>query len=183
MATNDTKTKRAANYTEDEKVYILEQIRDRKHIIETRRKDYKSNLKKVDMWKEITVNFNEEFPTRPRTTDQLKMFWNRAKVSATKESAAARKSLRKTGGGPSDAPQLSAGSSIAMEIIGDAADPLPNAFDSDATVDHVLPQQLQQPVSKMNKPEQTESNINAPGKKLKIVNICHLIRLHCGHFQ
>lgn len=136
MAQKDKSSKcRSPNYSDEEKVFLLERIRNIKHVIETRRKDYKSNAQKVAAWNEIAEQRNSHFPDCKRTVEQLKMFWNRTKVNAIKESSAAKKSVKKTGGGPSDAPKMSVGTDIVMEIVGDSADPMHNNFDDDADDD------------------------------------------------
>ena len=119
-------------FSKEERIFMLERIVDSKDSIETESKSYKATERKREAWNKVTSDFNEKYPERKRTEEQIKDFWRRAKVSAKKEKAQNTRSKAKTGGGP-PSKEISEESELVLMAIGTFNDPIKSMFDDDAS--------------------------------------------------
>ena len=125
---------RSKNFAKEHKSFLIERIHQKKDIIENQNKTPKTVKERSEEWTLITEEFNLRFPSAIRTKCQLVNFWKRCKISAKKEASQAKKSVKKTGGGP-PGKSVGAESSMVLDSIGKDADPLTNSFDDDASIE------------------------------------------------
>ena len=76
--------KRAKNWDEEEKEYLLDLIRDKINLIEDKRVDSETNQRKAAAWQKVHRFFTEIYSEVPRTPNQLKKQWKHMKTSARK---------------------------------------------------------------------------------------------------
>ena len=96
--------KRAKNWDEEEKEYLLDLIRDRVKFIEDKRTDGETNRKKTAAWQEVHRSFTEMYGKVPRTLKQLKDQWKHMKISAKKNFSHCQKKGAEAGEPPPRAP-------------------------------------------------------------------------------
>ena len=128
-AENKTRSK---NFSKAEKAFLIQLITDKGDVIEGPSKDFEASQRRIAAWKETTQHFADKFPNQSRTESQLRDLWRRSKIAAKSESAARKKSMRKTGGGPAETSmELTPESEAIIAVIGECA-PLDNSVDDDA---------------------------------------------------
>ncbi|XP_063904544.1 uncharacterized protein LOC135142113 [Zophobas morio] len=99
---NNTKRQRGANFTADEKTFVLTLISEQRHIIENKKTDAVTNKEKQRCWEELTNKFNSCSPSGAmRSVTSLQKFYTNKKKEVRKEVADKKVFMRKTGGGPS----------------------------------------------------------------------------------
>ena len=133
MVKTDKTKQRGHNFSQEERRYLVERVKEQEDIIECPFKSYKANVAKNEAWKNITYDFCAKFPDRVRSMDQLKDLWKRAKTSAKHEAAAMKQSARKTGGGPPESQsKLSDEAEQVLGALSGKHNAMDNSFDDDA---------------------------------------------------
>ena len=74
--------KRTRNWDEAEKEYLMDIIRDKIRLIESKRSDAETNRRKAAAWQEVHRSFTEIYGEATRTLKQLKEQWKTMKISA-----------------------------------------------------------------------------------------------------
>jgi hypothetical protein len=64
------KTKRAENFTADQKMGLIEGVRLREIVVESKRADATMTKKKQQAWVEISTEMAANFPERPKSEPQ-----------------------------------------------------------------------------------------------------------------
>ncbi len=84
MATPE-KHKRTENFVSEERAFLIEAIRERKHV-EMSKNDANAVKRKNQTWQDVCEKVGATFPARPkRPLKPLKDFWRRAKIKAKNE--------------------------------------------------------------------------------------------------
>ncbi|XP_063054047.1 uncharacterized protein LOC134448290 isoform X1 [Engraulis encrasicolus] len=107
---------RKPNWSEDEKVILLEEYNKRKHVIKSRFNPQITATKKLQNWEEITALINSRSMVK-RTVGEVQKKYENLAVQARKEMSAHRKETMKTGGGGPAKP-LSDEAEMVREIMG-----------------------------------------------------------------
>ncbi|CAG9763448.1 unnamed protein product [Ceutorhynchus assimilis] len=98
--------KRAPNYANNEKEYLLNLIEKYKNIIENKKTDGVSVKEKKETWEKICQEFNSASPSlHYRPMESLKKTYEKMKEEIRKKTAELKKELYKTGGGPGPCPE------------------------------------------------------------------------------
>lgn len=125
------KRKRAQNWTEAEKDFLVETIREKVDIIEEKKCDTHSAKRKAAAWKVVFTAFGAKYGNS-RSLQQLKDQWHRIKVNAKKDISAYKKAqFKDTGGGPPPPPPKAL-SEVVQQMIPAEFEELVNPFDDDA---------------------------------------------------
>lgn len=90
-------------FSEEERCFLANLVGENVEI-ESKRTDAISVVNKLKKWKEITEKFNASGNVVKRTTQQLRTCWKNMKIKAKKHINSERRSLVKTGGGPTELP-------------------------------------------------------------------------------
>ncbi|TGZ51581.1 Uncharacterized protein DBV15_11923, partial [Temnothorax longispinosus] len=123
-------TIRAKNFTNEEKIDLLDKIFVYRHIIENKHSDITSISKKDEAWANITREYNENRAII-RTEKNLRSCWDNIKRDTRKYCAALKRESYKTGGGTVNVKKDEM-FELAQEIMGETAvHGLNNPFDSD----------------------------------------------------
>lgn len=120
---------RSKNFTEGEKLILINLIKDRGFldIIQSKKNDSTTLSKKESTWKSIELCFNAQSAIQ-RTLKQLQTLWRDMKARAKQDYTLLKKERMKTGGGTCD---------VTLDVV------------SQAMID-VLPQCLLEPISGVN---------------------------------
>ncbi|XP_046968052.1 uncharacterized protein LOC124541219 isoform X2 [Vanessa cardui] len=155
------KRQRSENWVEEDKIILIDLVKERVREIENKNTDTNSNAKKVVAWNDLKESFNCMCQGAPRTVNQLKAQWGLMKIKEKKRKAEQRKELFKTGGGPppvKEVPTEDIGSWLPNEFVVDS-----NEFDSDNVNQHML---LPTPSSANS----NDMDMNDFGKENKTIN-------------
>ncbi|XP_039303469.1 myb/SANT-like DNA-binding domain-containing protein 3 [Solenopsis invicta] len=126
--------KRAQNFSEAEKICLINLIQQYKDVLENKKSDAVTSKDKDKCWKVIEHLFNSRSSGEFRNSEVLKSCWDNLKKK-TKFFADEKMQIYKTGGGP----YVSKSDVIlerAREIIKPSVDGLTNNFDSDDITDN-----------------------------------------------
>ncbi|KAK4882488.1 hypothetical protein RN001_005807 [Aquatica leii] len=96
--TNNNKLDRSSNWSEEEKLLLVNLITPHKKKLENKQKLLSTNKQKEECWKKISDSFAPEGYSR--TVARLKEQWRRIKMQSKKNFATDRKNLKLTGSGP-----------------------------------------------------------------------------------
>lgn len=130
MAASTAKASRCDNFSEPEKLFLAELLKEYP-VIEDKGYDSGTIARKKRAWIEILHKFHAEFSSTPkRALEQLKGCWRRIKIKTKKEHDGHRQAIRKTGGGEKP-PSPSQLSKLAADVIDASLEPLENPFDDD----------------------------------------------------
>lgn len=127
--------KRAQNFSEAEKICLINLIQQYKDVLENKKSDAVTSKDKDKCWKVIEHLFNSRSSGEFRNSEVLKSCWDNLKKKTRKFFADEKMQLYKTGGGP----YVSKSDVIlerAREIIKPSVDGLTNNFDSDDITDN-----------------------------------------------
>ena len=126
--------RRSQNYTSDEKQLLVSLVDNYKDVIENKKTDKVSVRERDDSWNSVSSAFNLAFPTRRRSSEQLKQCWRNMKGSTKRLAAQVRRNHFATGGGPSSTEPINSNSidSRVLAIVPGQINPLPYENDSDA---------------------------------------------------
>ncbi|XP_015609107.1 myb/SANT-like DNA-binding domain-containing protein 3 [Cephus cinctus] len=122
--------KRTSNFTEVEKIMLVDLINEKKHVIENKVTNSATIKEKEKCWEEITNKFNSASTFTYRDTQVLRNCWDNIKKRKRKYFADGRKEVLKTGGGQYHFEDNSLASKT-REIIRSSVDGMFNDVDSD----------------------------------------------------
>lgn len=92
--------KRAPNFSNREKVLLLNLVSDYKDVIENKKTNSQTWRQKDDAWQKMTNLFNSQTPENyQRSKDSLRKYYDNIKKSLRKDIAEEKKEVQKTGGG------------------------------------------------------------------------------------
>lgn len=99
---HEDKKKRSQNFSNEEKITLLNIISLYKDLIENKHTDAISNKQKNEAWEKICNNFNSACPdSQHRSVTVLKKFYENKKKEVRKLVAEEKAQINGTGGGPS----------------------------------------------------------------------------------
>lgn len=164
--------KRGENFSQQERAYIIELIRDKKDILEGKKIDASTCQKRNAVWKSIAENVAANFPDKPKRNEkQIKDFWRRMKIKAKSEATKVKKTKKSTGGGEKES-EVTEESQVVIDVIGpDAISPAHNTFDDDAAPtkpqpgcsgENIQPNTAQQSEDENNTSSEDETENTAP---------------------
>lgn len=125
------KRERTTNFSGSEKVFLIEQIEQSKHIIENVNNNIDFNKRKNSEWILIQGRQNEKFPDRIRSVEQIRNLYKKIKMKAKQEMQINKKCRQETGGGPAPQP-VSELSQAVLEMVPSLTHTLVNDVDDDA---------------------------------------------------
>lgn len=130
-----TKKSRSSNFTREEELLLVDEVRKRKHVIECKTSNKVTIKEKEEAWKNVHQSFQSR-TTTTRTIEQLKSKYDNLKTKARKDVANNKTVFKKTGGGPPDNPPNNGLDPVTESIIDiiniKTVDGLSCAFDSDS---------------------------------------------------
>ncbi|KAJ4432500.1 hypothetical protein ANN_21120, partial [Periplaneta americana] len=120
------------NFSEREKMLLLDIITEYKDVIENKTTDAVTNTLKHECWGKICHKFNAQQDSDIRNSEQLRNLYDCLKRRARKERSTEKVEIYKTGGG-SVASTATVGtvSERVIGLISEQITPLINEFDSD----------------------------------------------------
>ena len=128
------KTKRAENFTADQKMGLIEAIRLRQKVVESKRADATMAKKKQLAWIEISTEMAANFPERPKSEPKdLRELWRRLKTKAKTVAREKKIDMTKTGGGSSEVDDVDDETWGILAIIAGDLEQIRNVYDDDAT--------------------------------------------------
>ena len=101
MSAKKDKRVRGGNFSEEDKMFLVQFVADNSEILESKASDPRINIKKQQLWKALAEKFRAR--GQYREPAKLKMLYFRLKQHAKTTIAAYRRSQHQTGGGPSSA--------------------------------------------------------------------------------
>ncbi|XP_029660585.1 uncharacterized protein LOC115234001, partial [Formica exsecta] len=131
--------KRLPNFSNLEKIKLIELIEQEKNIIENKKTDNVSTKDKENCWINITKKFNSDCISGHRDMSCLKNCWDNLKKKTRKHYAEIRSELFKTGGGKMNIIEDPIAEMV-KNIIQPSVEGLQNRFDSDYMPDTDDPQ-------------------------------------------
>lgn len=116
----ETKKQRKVIFQKEEINIILEEVELQKHIIFSRFKGSHTNKEKQKMWDDIATKLTATRGIK-RSGNEVRKKWQDFSSLAKRKRALQRTTINKTGGGPNDAPILTAEEEKALSILGTTA--------------------------------------------------------------
>lgn len=107
---------------------------ENKDVVEGKKTDVSTKKLKDRRWEDMAQQFRTKFKST-RTTSSLIQKWENVKKAAKKKLSLERQEVFKTGGGEAEKIVFTENEIKVIEIMGQAAKPLSNPFDSDAIAD------------------------------------------------
>lgn len=117
-------------FTPEEKQFLLDEVNENKTLLENKKNDLKTNLRKNRQWEEIAERFNRRY-SKCVSAKSLNQLYRKMKVVARKELSDQKNQLRATGGGPYEASVSSLSQQIA-DLDDTLTFSLENEFDDDS---------------------------------------------------
>lgn len=90
---------RKVNFTEEERAVLMDLVTEYHHILECKKTDAVSVMRKKKTWEKLTDEFNSRHNVRPRTSKQLKKCWDNLKEKWRRAKGEDTREVFKTGGG------------------------------------------------------------------------------------
>lgn len=116
----ETKKQRKDIFQKEEINIILEEVELQKHTIFSRFKGSHTNKEKQKIWDDIATKLTATRGIK-RSGKEVRKKWQDYSSLAKRKRALQRKTMNKTGGGPNDAPLLTAEEEKALSILGTTA--------------------------------------------------------------
>ncbi|GBP13518.1 hypothetical protein EVAR_6872_1 [Eumeta japonica] len=98
---NVAKRKREENWSEQDKIFMVNLIQSKIQIIEDKQTDINNHKTKLLAWKQVSENFNM-IASYPRAVDKMREQWKRIKQNAKKYIFAHQRAASPTGGGTNE---------------------------------------------------------------------------------
>lgn len=134
----NSKRQRASNFTKEEKMNLLNIIKQYKHIIENKETGATYWKTKEETWKKVQSEFNSTSNTF-RPAEVLKRFYNNIKKETRKSAGVQNRARNKTGGGQCVKVEDDPIFNLTLDIINKkSVFGLKNTFDSDSFEDPVM---------------------------------------------
>lgn len=127
------KTKRAENFTSEQKMGLIEAVRMRETIVQSKQADATMTKKKHKAWDDIAAEMAANFPERSRSAaNDLRELWRRMKNKAKAIAREKRIDMSKTGGGLPEVNDVDDETWAILGIIKGDLEQIHNKFDDDA---------------------------------------------------
>ena len=132
--------KRISPMSTIDKELLRELLKPHLEIIESKASGMSMVVKKNKVWSNIMTNFNTTATSGERSLKQLKKSWENMKTLAKKSNAVNKRERYRTGGGtlPSSSNVTDELEKV-LDVVGPSLDPLPNAYDDDASINGDVP--------------------------------------------
>lgn len=125
--------KRSANFTSKEETILLSLVKKYKEILENKKTDSKINKNKLECWKQIETEFNNESGQIFRDTLILRKKYDNLKKRTKKKFADEKCHALGTGGGPpKKPPEITDIDMEIKELLAERIDGFPSEFGGDA---------------------------------------------------
>ena len=99
--------KRGENFTYEQRMCLIEAVRNHEKVVEDKRSDTSTNKRKHAAWEDIAKRMSANFPERPKTSSKdLRELWRRMKTKAKAVARDKNIDLQKTGGGAADVGEI-----------------------------------------------------------------------------
>ena len=121
--------KKHKNFSDADKLFLVEIIKDKRGIIENKGSDSEITSKKAKAWKDVLAEYNSRADI-PRDMVQIKGCWKRMKIRSKNDVARFKRAQKQTGGGhqPDVPDTLSHSCSIDVTKIPAWKDVCPNLY-------------------------------------------------------
>lgn len=129
--TSEVSKKRVPNFSSSETELLTHIVRRYSHVLENKKTDVVSNKLKEETWCKVADDFNSTSGVYVRNAQTLRAKYENIKKNLKRKYGDYRRSLYKTGGGPSQHIHLTHEEEIVMELVGPSVKGLPPRFDSD----------------------------------------------------
>lgn len=125
--------KRSANFTSKEETILLSLVKKYKDILENKKTDSKINKNKLECWKQIEIEFNNDSGQIFRDTLILRKKYDNLKKRTKKKFADEKCYALGTGGGPPQkTPEITDIDKEIKELLAERIDGFPSKFGGDA---------------------------------------------------
>lgn len=114
-----------------QKNFIIDAVKEKKEIIECKKNDLITNMKKNEVWNSIAEMYNITFNDKitSKTLNQLYRKW---KSLARKEITESKRQMKATGGGPQRTKEYSATTSSLLDLDENMVFTISNPYDNDS---------------------------------------------------
>ena len=114
----ETKKTRKTRFTQEENTVLVSEYGKYKNTIESKFSDTLNLNKKKVAWTKMTDAVNSVNPSVKRTADGIKKRWQDIKSATKTKACIMRRETKKTGGGKSEAEELTEYEQLAVSLLG-----------------------------------------------------------------
>lgn len=143
MATTNEKRRRSVNFSNNEKVFLINLVSKYKNIVENKKTDGVTSNEKIKAWENICHEFNAASTGNIyRNKDVLKRFYENKKKELRKKVAETKMELKKTGGGPPPDENKDPFDDVLLSIVNEkTVSGLPSEFGGDVSDEEPIAEQ------------------------------------------